>query len=77
MKVLHPVGTRVMFSYSWYGRTNRHDGHKCEVVESFVKRVNGRNYYKYVLRDLTDNSTFKAEDRPPDQCVEPLQGGAA
>lgn len=71
-KTLHPKGTRVIYSKEWYGKVFKHDGHKATVEESEIKRVNGRNYYKYVLA-CDCGVRFKAEDRQPDEYLKPIQ----
>ena len=73
-KVLHPPGTKVKFSFSWFARASRHNGHTCEVVESHIERhgTPPRNYHKYTLRDLTDGSVFKTENTPPTWTVTSL-----
>jgi hypothetical protein len=68
-KILYPAGTKVKFSYSWYGRSNRHDGHECVVVSSKIVRRGNRNYYKYRLKDIADSSEFSAEDLPPTEKI--------
>ncbi len=52
MKTTYSVGATVKFVFSLYGKTNPHDGHLCKVLSVRVDRVNGRNYYRYVLEDL-------------------------
>ncbi len=52
IKPLYEPGTLVTFHFSWYGRTNPHDGHRCRVVESRIERTHGRNYFRYLLEDL-------------------------
>ena len=64
MKETYPIGTPVMFTYCWYGRTHKHDYHPCIVVNQWVK-VAGRkprNYYKYRLECLECGTEFNAED---------------
>jgi hypothetical protein len=61
-KELFAIGTIVRFSFSWFGRTNAHDGHKCQVLEAKIERRGERNqkYFRYTLEDLSTKLSPRA-----------------
>lgn len=67
MKETYKPGTKVIFSFWWYGREHKHNGHLCKVVKQWVKVAGKvpRNYYKYRLKCIDPRCTggeFNTED---------------